>query len=498
MPDSITTRALPAVSRAQLHIGGVAREGSGPRVLVRSPATGQLLLEMPAASAADLDDAIGAARATFDRGDWRRLPAGERAGRLHAVGEALLARREELARLVVWDSGKTAAEADVDVLAAASVFFKAAECAQLPTEERLADERGIQKRVWREPVGVVAGVTPFNAPLPFAALKAAPALAAGNSVVLKPSERAPLLPMAICEAAGRCGIPPGTLNLVQGEADVAAALCNDPRVDLISLTGGTDAGRAAMHAAASTIKRVVLELGGKSAHILLRDADLERAVPAVAGAIFKNAGQRCLSGSRLLVDAAIADEVEARVAALADSLVVGDPFEPATDVGAMIDERAVAAAEGFVERAHRGGLRVAAGGSRVDTLRPGTFFRPTVLTGASRDSYAAQEEVFGPILTVIRVSDMEDAIEVANDSRYGLTGAVWTRDEARALEVARRVRAGYFWVNTFGAIFSDLPFGGFKMSGLRRETGRYGFEEYTELKSVMVDTTGGTTALRFR
>jgi acyl-CoA reductase-like NAD-dependent aldehyde dehydrogenase len=217
----------------------------------------------------------------------------------------------------------------------------------------------------------------------------------------------------------------------------------------------------------------------------------------VAGGIFKNAGQRCLSGSRLVVEQRVADEVEQRVAALADALRVGDPFDPDTQVGALIDERAVEAVSGFVARARHDGLRVAAGGRCVDELRPGAFYRPTVLLGAGADDFAAQEEIFGPVLTVIRVRDAEQAVAVANNSRYGLTGGVWTADLQRAVGMARRIRTGYFWINTFAAIFGDLPFGGVKQSGVGREAGVAGFEAYTELKSVITDTSGGTSALRF-
>lgn len=490
-------RPLPDLPLPLMHLGGAPAEGDGDPLPVFSPATGETLAVARGASPAQVDTALAEARRAADEGPWCRWPAERRAEVLSAVADRLEARSDELAALIVVDNGKTLAEAQGDARAAVAAFRAAAADARRPVEEEMAPERGLRRLVRREPVGVVAGITPFNAPLAFAALKAAPALAAGNSIVLKPSERAPLLPRAVCDAATAAGVPPGTLALLHGGPDIAVRLCTDPRVDMISLTGGVEAGRAAMRAAAGTIKRLVLELGGKSAHIVLADAPLDEAVAAVAGGIFKNAGQRCLSGSRLIVEAAVADEVEQRIAALADRLRVGDPFDPATQVGAMIDWRAVEATEAFVDRARRDGLRVAAGGRRVEELLPGCFYRPTVLLGARNDDYAAQEEVFGPVLTVIRVADAEEAVRAANDSRYGLTGAVWTRDEARGLDIARRVRTGYFWVNTFGVISGDLPFGGFKQSGLGREAGRAGFEAYTELKSILVDTTGGRTALRF-
>jgi aldehyde dehydrogenase (NAD+) len=301
--------------------------------------------------------------------------------------------------------------------------------------------------------------------------------------------------LSFCRAAAEAGVPAGVLNLVHGGGPgIAGELCRHPEVDMITLTGGTRAGSAVMRAAAPTIKNLLLELGGKSAHIVLADADLERAIPAVAAGIFRNSGQRCLAGSRLVVEEAVADRLERGVAEIAESLVVGDPFDEATQVGAMIDGEAIAGVEAFVARAREHGLEIAAGGGRLEELAPGFFYRPTVLLGAGADSPAAREEVFGPVLTVIRVADADEAVRVANASRYGLAGGVWSRDLEKARRVARAVRAGTLWVNTYGAVFGDVPFGGYRRSGLGREAGREGYEAYTEAKSILVDTTGGTTA----
>jgi acyl-CoA reductase-like NAD-dependent aldehyde dehydrogenase len=465
--------------------------------IVTTPITGETLATLHAASTEEIDAAVAAARAAFDEGVWASRPADHRAAVLRETAARLRGRLETLRPLIMRDNGKTHGEATIDVMAAAAAFDEAAASCLAAREERMGLARGVEREIWREPVGVVVGITPFNAPVMFSALKAAPALAAGNSVVLKPSERAPLAAPAVVDAAREAGVPKGVLSLLHGGSVVAATLCRDDRVDMITLTGGTAAGTAVMHAAAATIKRLLLELGGKSAHIILADADLDMATRAAAAAIFRNAGQRCLSGSRLLVEAAVADEVEARVVAIAGDLRVGDPFDPATQVGALIDERAVEAFERFVARAVADGTLVAAGGQRVEALRPGSFVRPTVLLGARSQSFAAQEELFGPVLTVIRVHDAEEAVRVANDSRFGLTGAVWTSNLTRARDLARRIRTGYFWINTFGAVFGDMPFGGYKASGLGREAGRIGHEAYTEVKSVMIDTTGGTTAPLF-
>ena len=479
MSATRSNRTWPAHFRLANHIAGRSVAGGGDPLPVSTPITGDPVATLQTASLAELDEAIEAARLTFDRGIWAARPTGERAAVLRGTATRLRAQADTLVPLIMLDNGKTRGEAVIDVMAAAAAFEAGAESCVAATVRDMGVERGVERTISREPVGVVAGITPFNAPLMFVALKAAPALAAGNSVVLKPSERAPLVPIAVCDAAAAAGLPPGVLSLVQGDASLAARLAEDPRVDMITLTGGTAAGQAVMRAAATTIKRVLLELGGKSANIILADADLEMAVPAAAAAIFRNAGQRCLSGSRLLVQARVADEVEARLTALASALRVGDPFEDGTEVGAVIDERAMTAIDAFITCATNDpGVMVAAGGQRVETLRPGSFFRPTVLT-------------------VIRVADADEAVHVANDSAYGLTGAVWTRDTKLAMAMAREIRTGYFWINTFGAVFGDMPFGGFKASGLGREAGQFGYESYTELKSIMLDTTGGTTAPLF-
>lgn len=499
MLKPLAERDVPAFPPDLHFIAGRRTQGEGEPFDVCFPATGERLVTLRDASEAQLDAALDAARRSFEAGEWRSRPAPERARVLERAADLLLGRLDELQRRIAFDNGKTLPEAAIDVYAAVGGLRAAARYCATQTEPSPPPERGVEKLVWREPVGVVAAIIPFNAPLPFTALKCAPAIAAGNSVVLKPSERAPLVPLAFFEAAQQAGVPDGVLNLVHGRAQVAARLAGDPRVDMITLTGGTPAGSAVMRAAAPTIKNLLLELGGKSAHIVLKDADLQAAIPAAAAAIFRNSGQRCFSGSRLVVEETLADEVERGVAAFADSLVVGDPLDPATEVGALIDERAVASVEEFVAKAAAEGLRVVAGGRRVEELRPGCFYRPTVLLGARADSFAAQEEVFGPVLTVIRVRDREEAIAVANRTRYGLAGGVWTRDPKAALEVARGVRCGTFWINTYGAIFGDVPFGGYGQSGLGREAGREGYEAYTEQKTVLIDTSGaGLSAPLFR
>jgi acyl-CoA reductase-like NAD-dependent aldehyde dehydrogenase len=494
MLKPLSERKVPTFSSAINYLRGEAQEGKGKPHDVIFPATGETLVELKPADSDQLEAVLSSARASFEKGEWRRTQPSERARLLNEMAEHILARKEDLATRIAFDNGKTYSEAVGEVFGTAAAFRSGALCCATDEGYVPPPERGVVKFVWREPVGVVLGITPFNAPLGFSAVKAAPALAAGNSVILKTSKRAPLLPIAVCEAAEAVGLPKGILSLVHAPRELASALCEDPRVNVITLTGGTYAGTQMIQAAAPTIKNLVLELGGKSAHIVLADADLDAAVPGVAAGIYRNSGQRCFSGSRLVVEESVADKVEQAIIDLADSLVVGDPFDPTTQVGAMIDMRAVEDAEAFIARSLEDGLEIGAGGKRVKELEPGSFFRPTVLLNAKADSYAAQEEIFAPVLTVIRVKDVDEAIEVANNSSYGLAGGVWSNDLDKAMKVAREVRTGYMWVNTYAAIFGDVPFGGYGLSGTGREAGRWGYEAYTELKSVLMDTVpGGST-----
>ena len=495
---SVAERGGSPFKREANAVAGRFTEGGGAPFAVRYPATGETLVTLREASEAECDHALDVARRTFDRGDWRLRKGWERAGVLDKAAHLVLSRMEDLARMIVFDNGKTLPEARIDVLATAGNLKTFARYAAGEATPSPAPDGSLVKMVVRDPVGVVVGLTPYNAPLPFAALKASPALASGNSVVFKPSERAPLLAAEFARILYEAGLPEGALSVLHGGAGVASRLAGDERVDMITMTGGTAAGSAIMRLAAPTIKNLLLELGGKSAHIILEDADVDLAVRGAAAGMFRNSGQRCFSGSRLVVQSSVADRVEEELCALADSLVLGDPFEEGSEIGAMIDDRAADAAVDFVARARAEGLTVGAGGVRAEALRPGSFFRPTVLLGGSAKCGPAQEELFGPVTTVIRVRDLEEAVEVANDSKYGLGGGVWSRDLSKAMNVALRVRAGTMWVNTYGAIAGDVPFGGYGQSGLGREGGPQGYEAYTEPKSIMIETNPGASAPLFR
>ncbi|WP_344749690.1 aldehyde dehydrogenase family protein [Streptosporangium vulgare] len=338
----------------------------------------------------------------------------------------------------------------------------------------------------------MAAIIPFNTTLMFAAQKAGPALAAGNAIVIKAPELSPLAAPVFARILTAAGLPDGLLQVLQGAGEVGRRLVEHPGVSMVSFTGSTSVGRQVMGSAADGVKRVLLELGGKSANIVYADANLDAALHATVGGIFRNAGQRCFSGSRLLVEDSIADAFVERVADVARSIRVGDPFAPDTQLGALISAGEAARVRAMIDTAVDQGARVLAGGGRPPGVHPdGAFVAPTVLeipSGLPRVPDIVYDEVFGPVLTVQGFGGVEQAIALANDSPFGLVGGCWTRDLDRALTTARAVRSGYFWINSYGALALDAPIGGVGLSGVGRELGRVGHEAYTELKTVIVDT----------
>jgi acyl-CoA reductase-like NAD-dependent aldehyde dehydrogenase len=377
------------------------------------------------------------------------------------------------------------------VAVAAALLRRAAAWAPTLEGTTLPADGGTLRLTLREPVGVVAAVIPFNAPLMFAAQKAGPALAAGNTVVLKAPEQSPLAPPTLARLLVAAGLPPGAFQVVQGDATVGRWLVEHDDVAMVSFTGSTRAGRQVMASAAAGMKRLLLELGGKSANIVYADADLEPALNASLAGIFRNAGQRCFSGSRLLVEERVADEFLDRLVERAGKIRVGDPFDPASQVGALISVSDVDRVLGMVDGAVAAGAVVRVGGGRPPGTDPGgAFLEPTIVEVPSTvDSVPlVRDEVFGPVLTVQRFGGADEAVALANDSPFGLAGGCWTRDLNLALRTARAVRTGYFWVNSYGALALDAPIGGHKSSGFGRELGREGHEAYTELKTIIVDT----------
>jgi len=462
-------------------IGGswVAPAGDGV-IDVVNPTTEQVIATVPEGTPADVDDAVAAARLAFDA--WAGTPAQERAKYLTALQEALAARTDEVAGTISAEMGAPLKMA-LQVQTGLPLGVLGTYAALLPTypfEEEIGNSL-----VVREPVGVVAAITPWNYPLHQVVAKVAAALAAGCTVVLKPSEVAPLTAFLLADICAEVGLPSGVFNLVTGYGPVVGeALVAHPDVDMVSFTGSTAAGKRVTEVAAGTVKRVALELGGKSANVLLDDADFAKAVKVGVANAFLNAGQTCTAWTRLLVPADRHDEVVALAAQAAGRFSPGDPMAEGTRLGPVASAAQRDRVRGYIQTGIDEGARVAAGGPEApEGLDTGYFVRPTVFAGVRPDMTIAQEEIFGPVLSVMPYDDEEDALRIANGTVYGLAGGVWSADPDRALTFARRMRTGQVDVN--GGQFNPVaPFGGYKQSGNGRELGRYGLEEFLEVKSV--------------
>ncbi|GAA1631266.1 aldehyde dehydrogenase [Nonomuraea maheshkhaliensis] len=487
LSDHIAVADLPP---AHSFLAGALRGGGGAEFTTCHPGDGSVIATVEAATDAFVDEAVAGAVAA--QPDWARTSPHERARILRAAADLVETQVRRLIHLVALDNGKTLAEARGDVFVAAAHLRAGAGWAATLEGVTLPADGSTLRMTFREPVGVVAAVIPFNTTLMFAAQKAGPALAAGNAIVIKAPELSPLAVPVFAEILTAAGLPAGLVQVVQGAGDVGRRLVEHPEVSMVSFTGSTAVGRQVMGSAAYGMKRVLLELGGKSANIVYADADLESALHATVGGVFRNAGQRCFSGSRLLVEEPVAEAAPARVVEAARSIRVGDPFAADTRLGALISAEEAARVRAMIDKAVGQGARVLAGGDRPPGVHPdGAFVAPTVLeipAGLSRVPDIVYDEVFGPVLTVQRFSGARQAVELANDSPFGLVGGCWTRDLDRALTTARAVRSGYFWINSYGALALDAPIGGVGLSGVGRELGRVGHEAYTELKTVIVDT----------
>ncbi|MEQ3549930.1 aldehyde dehydrogenase [Pseudonocardia nematodicida] len=472
------------MNRDELLIDGEWRtSGSPDRIPVVSPATGEVIGAAPDANADDVDAAVRAARRSFDEGVWRLMPVAERADVLERALALLEPKLDEISRLVTAEMGLPSSFAAMQIPGALSVgkyFLGVAR--QSPLSEVRQTMYG-PAAVVKEPVGVVASIAPWNGPFNMAVSKIWPALVAGCSVVYKPAPETPLDGYYVAEALAEAGVPPGVVNFVTGDRDAGRALVAHPGVDKVSFTGSTAAGRQIGTECGGSFKRLQLELGGKSAAIVLDDADLETTMSALATGSFYNTGQVCAAYSRVLVPAARHDEVVAALVATAESFVVGDPTDPTTTMGPLVSKRQQDRVLGYVATGRSEGASVATGGGVPDGLERGAYIQPTVFTGVENGMRIAQEEIFGPVASVIRYDTVDEAIAIANDSEYGLHGAVFTTDPQRAADVARRVRTGTFSVNSF-TYNTEAPFGGVKCSGVGRDTGAEAIESYYELKTV--------------
>lgn len=457
------------------------------------PADGGVIARVAEASAIDADRAVAAARKAFDDGPWRTTPALARARLLLRLADALDEHADELARLETRNNGKPLRESLFDVADAANCFRYYAGLATKPTGQTYEVPDAMQAMTVREPIGVCAQIVPWNYPLLMAAWKLAPALAAGNTVVFKPAEATPLTAIRLFELMEPLGFPAGVVNLVLGAGETAGArLSEHPDVDKIAFTGGTDTGRLVMKAAAGNLKKISLELGGKSPCVVFEDADLETAVDWALFAIFANQGQVCSAGSRLLVQASIHDRFVDRLVERARNIAVGPGLAEGTEMGPLITREHMERVLEYIQVGLDDGAHLACGGARLGGhLSQGWFVEPTIFTGCTTGMRIVREEVFGPVLVVLPFADEADAIRLANDSVFGLAGGVFTTDGARGLRFVKALRAGITWVNAYHPTYNEAPWGGYKQSGMGRELGTYGFEAYTEVKQININLAPG-------
>ncbi len=474
--------------REDMWIGGRRHEACrGGRFETISPAHDVPVGSYPLASAEDVDHAVASARRAFDTGIWPHLSGKHRARVLQSVADAILSNRDELATLEVLESGKPITQARGEMETAADLWDYAATLARHDYGDSY-NNLGTSKLafVLREPAGVVGMITPWNFPLLIISQKLPFALAVGCTAVVKPSELTPATTIRLVELLHEAGVPEGVVNVVTGYGDpVGARLAEHPAVDVISFTGSTRVGKSIVAQAKGNLKRVSLELGGKNPHIVFADADLDAAIDPVVFGVYFNMGECCNSGSRLLVERSVAEEFTRRVVERSRAVRVGDPLKEDTKVGAVISDAHLKKIMSYVARGHDDGARLLLGGNRLAS-DCGRFVEPTVFDLVTPEMAIARDEIFGPVLSVIAFDSLDDAVRIANDTLYGLSAGAWTSNVETAFQVSRRVRAGTIWINCFMDGYAELPFGGYRESGLGRELGRFSTDEFAEIKTVQL------------
>ncbi len=483
------TETLAPIKPGKLIINGEAVDAaSGKTFTTTNPATEEPICEVAQAGPEDVERAVKAAREAFEIGPWSKMKPAERQKILWRLGDLVLEHADELGRLETLDNGKPIFESrQIDAPMVANCFHYFSGWVTKLSGETLPVNPAFLNYTLREPLGVIGAIIPWNFPMIMMGWKAAPALAAGNCVIVKPAELTPLTAIRIGELGLEAGLPPGVLNVLPGPGSVVGeGLVKHAGVDKVSFTGSTEVGRHIMRVGADSVKKLTLELGGKSPNIVFADADLEAALRGATTGIFYGKGEVCAAGSRLLVESSIYDEFVTKLAERAKKMAPGDPLDPKTRLGALVSESQMKKVLGYVETGTNEGARVVAGGQRQPVNGKGWFVQATVLDGVENRMRVAQEEIFGPVLAVIRFDGVDDAVRQANDVPFGLAAGVWTKDVKKAHSVARQLQAGTVWVNAYNFYDAGMPFGGYKASGFGRDLGPDCMRDYTQVKSVWV------------
>ncbi|HEY0160787.1 MAG TPA: aldehyde dehydrogenase family protein [Thermoanaerobaculia bacterium] len=464
---------------------------SGETFSTINPATEEKIADVASAGAEDIDTAVKAARAQMEPGsEWQKMKPRDRAKVMWRLADILTARAAEIGRIETIDNGKPIFESQfVDTPAAAECLYYFAGWSGKVTGETIPISDGAFTYTLREPIGVVGAITPWNFPLMMAVWKIAPALACGNTIICKPASNTSLSLLKFAEYAREAGLPAGVLNVVPGRGSVVGnAIVDHPGIDAIAFTGSTEVGKGLMARAAKTLKKVSLELGGKSPNIVFADADLDAAAKGALNAIFYGKGEVCAAGSRLLVEESAHEELMAKVCERASKMVAGDPLHPKTRLGAIVSKEQMESVMSYIDAGKSEGAKLVCGGGRADIgTGKGYFLQPTIFDDVTPEHRIAREEIFGPVLATLRFKDADDAVAKGNATVYGLAAAVWTKDVSKAHRIARAIKAGTLWVNTYNLYDPALPFGGFKESGFGRDQGRDALDKYTQTKSVWVN-----------